>query len=324
MSGIPYWGAKTYEDTAYVLTVEPVRMSLKELNNLAYTLGSPIEIKDIRSLFVVLSDLEFLFVTPDENTLFFTWCHDIKFNYRDRLLFIPYYIYDEEPYSGNLRASGIDKIKFSNGDYHIKHSFEYRTRVIDDRDTGYKDYNLTLFSPKSGHYISISFEENLPYLDEVPSLEELHRLYLDSAYFTDDYSAYMEYATRYIRTTNKYKDNYEHVLRNRLGLPTFITNFVELRYQDVRSYPYEELHGDKEVVSDKSKFLPRLVRFESYLYCMCASGVTPTEVDEKEYEELGKTTRFISYGDSKPVIIKYYYKNNPNMRRKSYERYQQR
>lgn len=323
MNGTPYWGKQTFQDIRDINDLPHTELTLDKIKDLSKSSGLSYDIKDTYTLFLALANLDFLFIIEGE-TLFTTWCRDIRFNYRDKKVFIPYYSYKVEDLEFSREVAENDFLDTTdNKNIKIRHEFKLESILLEDRNTGIVKTQIDLYD-----YINkIKYKLNipkLPYLStETFSLADLSNRYIESAYIkvdntdSDDWKKYLKVDTR----GSKKK---EHKIRLKEGLNLYAEGYNDLTYNDVRHYEYSELHEGSRMVADEIKpYWLRMYEFEAYLYCIFAQEL---EVEEKEYKEpfakLGVSERFLTYTENKkPLVLKHYYKNEITLRRKSYERY---
>lgn len=331
MYGIPFLGDGHYEKTSRLannLVKQP--LSLNSLREKAVESGVT-EPVDLYSLFLCLAELDWLFLIEKDVASDFSfdryrlsWCTDIRFNYRDKEIFIPYYDYDTETYTGDKRYKDESKLnRISDDTIMVNYFFRFRRQILDDRKTGFRSDSILVVNPATLVLYDISIKD-LPYLTSPEfSFSTLYDRYLDSAYVESDLDA--ENWKRYIRNDNKFKNNREHLLRNHLDLPLYGEGYKDYTYVDVRMYTWEELTGSLMYDDENRPYWRRKLLFESYLYCGMAGDHTPVEAEYgKDYQRLGVDLRTLTINKgNKPLILKYYYKNNFSMRRKTFERYKE-
>lgn len=345
MSGVPFWGKETFSDIRQLTQDSFPVVSLKDFSALACSRGYYADITDMYHLFEALSLQDYLIAFP--NTLstlssdpevlkylppfFVTWSRDVRFNYRDRLVFIPVYYYDialtirQIPDESSVVLDVVDSWMEEGsskrfGKIAVKHSFIYHQHVIDDRDTGFREEYLLLYNPTTKHKCKL-YIKDLPYFSDATfSLTQLYERYINAAYI---YSENFDFDwTKYLRIKNTKAPNEEQKLRKSLKFPDYANPFKDIGYKDVRQYPFEVLYGRPMRLDSDQPYWRRILEFEAYLYCAFAQGVPPEETDwVRPFNELGKSKRTLSFGDSYPLILKYYYKNNPSLRKKTYERF---
>ena len=92
----------------------------------------------------------------------------------------------------------------------------------------------------------------------------------------------------------------------------------------MRMYKYHELKGNQQLVFETDKkYWERKYLFEAYLYCIFAQNLTIKEREYKnEFSKLGVSKRVFKYTDKDiSLFLKYYYKDNYEFNKLSYERF---
>jgi hypothetical protein len=292
VNGTPYWGNECFSELRGLSEIETCPLSISKINELCNSKGLTVHVSDMYSLFLSLAHLDFLFVI-EANGTWVSWCRDVRFNYRDKFVFIPYYRYKTEQYELKHHFKDMSHIDLVDSDVaNVRYDFEMDSITLDDRRIGFRADSVVLYNPESKVKYRLSIKE-VPYFSPSEfSMEDLFTRYLTSAYIASDLHDF--YWHKYSRIDNKFKNNREHLLRRKMGLKAYAHKYTELIYQ-----------------------------FEAYLYCIFAVGVSPIEVEYKnQFDKLGNSLRFISYcKNDKCLVIKHYYKDNVTMRVKSYERY---
>jgi hypothetical protein len=321
LNGTPYWGNESFSDIRSLDRLQTKPISTSEITDLCNSKGISVAVTDMYSLFLALAHLDFLFVIEDEGTLV-TWCRDVRFNYRDRFIFVPYYKYETAEYILSNHFKDMSKIDLIEEDIaNVRHNFELCSFILDDRRTGSRVDSIMLYDYENKVKYTLSIKD-VPYFSGSEfSLLDLYDRYINSAYMASDLRDF--YWEKYTRIDNKYKNNREHILRKRLELKAYSENYKEIAYTDVRQYTYEELKESSLVPDNEISYWLRILEFEAYLYCVFAAGVTVSEEYYKgEFDMLGKTLRFLPCSkNGKCLVLKHYYKDDIRMRVKSYERY---
>jgi hypothetical protein len=321
MHGIPYWGTESFSDIRDLVNLKIEALTLDKINDLCKNKGILIHVTDMYSLFLALSHLDFIFVIEQDGT-WVSWCRDIRFNYRDRFLFIPYYKYKAENYTIKKHFKDMSKLDLvAENTLSIKYDFEIATMLLEERTTGFRLETITLYDYENKSKYSLSLRGITHFTPSTFSLGNLHDRYIASSYVASDLHDF--FWEKYCRIDNKFKNNREHKLRKKMGLKAYSSVFSEIRYTDFRQYTYEELNLTSLVSNTDKPYWLRILEFEAYLYCIFASSAT---VLEEEYTvlfaDLGVKSRFLSYvKNGKSLILKYYYKDTLMLRRKSFERY---
>lgn len=330
MRGIPYWGENTRTDRIALVKMDYQRISIEEIQDLCKSSGVLNRIKDVYSLFLALAELDMLFI-PIKDEEWLTWCRDIKFNYRDRFVYMPYLTFDKFPIdtrSNILENPHLDiapelgeKIVF------IRHNYELQTLEVDNRVTGNRLHDIYLYDYKNHkkYHLELPY---LPYLvQETFSLKELSRVHTNlacSALTLDSEPEGSRYTFTRVKGSKGYRGA-ENRYRKTLSLRTYTDNFKDVKYNDIRYYNYENSLEYVDIVDTDKPYWLRQYEFEAMVYCIFAQEIGVEEEDYKEiFNDLGSKRRHLTYKEGhKPLILKYYYKNQFSLRRKSFDMYKE-
>lgn len=240
------------------------------------------------------------------NNKWLTWLKDIKFNYRDKKCYIPYFEYETHNISElGYRGTNKGHLLLQDDTLYVRHNYLYKELDINIDGTGYLMYNLS-----TREKFTVSFDSWI--VENEFDIEQLYQLYLDSCYVNDDFLI-QKHNGGYHLIDKEVKGfrNKERLIRRDLGLYDF--NFetrIPKDYRDVRSFKYEEvvqLVGFRETIE---LYHLRRIRFESYLYCILRSQIkSNNEKFNNMFEQLGKTKSVVKYGDSIKLIFKDYWLN---------------
>lgn len=316
MLGFPFWGETTFLDIRDIVSGEAEKVTGMEL------LG--VTCDDLYTLLVELAKTDYLYVVQDEydNQTYVSWCRDIRFNYRDRILYIPYYSYATFDYEfkSNKKYATLDYI--TDTTVRIKHSVALRQCIIDNRVTKSRNKELYVFD-RVRHKVFCIGIENLPYLSSTDwKMSKLFNLYLDYVY--KDNKGNKDGSSLYYQKIGGKRENKESYLRAKLGLPNYAGNYEEMIYRDFPLYDYAIYQSENaQVMSGKPYWLRRGL-FEGYLYCAFASNLPVHELEYRDaLAQLGTTRRTYKVcNDNVSMVLKYYYKDDyAPFVRKSYERF---
>lgn len=317
MRGLPHYGDETVA-------------TLNSLQNRQPKVADPLSfetVTDLHTLFRYLLKNEFLFIIKHPNThrLFTSWCWDIRFNYRDREVFIPYYSYEtflhqaierdlSNPYLSIINIGG------SKAQIEVRHNFKMNKLILDDRKVDYRRKNICVYQPSTGIYLKLSLE-SLPYLSHNEfSMYDLLRRHTNYKFLLSEFD--LTSKDRYYLNINSKKSREKRIRESR-GFKTYSDNYTDLNYQDIRTYVVSPFSDEARQMTTDEDYVTRVYDFESYLYCLFACQAEPTEPDFKQlWRELGVRKRFISLGGTYPLTLKYYYTDKPrNFKKLTYERY---
>jgi hypothetical protein len=324
MYGTPYWGKETFQEVRDIKELPTNDLTIDKITDLCKSKGLVVNIEDTYSLFFALSKLDLLFITENKNT-YVTWCRDIRFNYRDRNIYIPYFEYETEQRTFKRTLLENAFLDMPNPKtLNIRHNFKLSSTKVNDRKDSTNIDSLLLYD----HINKIKYHlpyPSLPYLIQPDfSLADLAERYLNSAYIESEVVEDTDWK-KYLKVGTKGKKSKEHKIRLKAGLKLYANQYTDMTYTDVRKYTFEELNNGSHLRLDDTKpFWERVFEFEAYLYCIFAQGI---KVQEQEYQSdfvlLGVSKRHLTYDKStKPLILKHYYTDKTmQTRRKSFERY---
>jgi len=254
------------------------------------------------------------------NNKWLTWLNDIRFNYRDKTAYIPYFSYDlfEHTVKGNSTDNEGHLIKFGNTVY-IRHNYLLNKYEIDINSIQFDVYNV-----KENKRYALTVNSKKWTSEEKFNIDKVYGLYLDSCYKQDDF------------LVNKHSGGYHYILRNpytfsnrelkyrdELGLRHYsIKHEPEVRYRDVRQYTIEQVNQLVGIRTNTELYEIRKLKFESYLYCLLRENLkSDDDAFNIQLEALGKTEQFIKYGKGIRLIFKSYWLNEyETLDRKSWSR----
>lgn len=317
MKGTPYFGEKTAQQLEVLRLRKPESLTPTTFKG----------VTDIYTLFRYLACEGYLFVIEDETGFYTSWAWDIRFNYRDREIFIPYYTYETFLHKALERDLSNPYLTIVNGGdsgayIEVKHSFKMGKLIIDDRKTGYRVPSVTVYNPQTEDYYKILLIDlqyfSLPNFS-ITDLLSRHTNYKYNLMQFDDLSK----ADCYLDP--KVKFSRERSIRNSKGYPTYVKPFLDINYQDIRTYNVGAFSEEATLVISSDPYHLRVYDFEAYLYCIFAQGVEPIESEYLDiWNSLGVSKRFITLGGKHPLTLKYYYTDKPQKFKKlTYERFKQ-
>lgn len=238
------------------------------------------------------------------NNKWLTWLKDIKFNYRDKKCYIPYFEYETHNISElGYRGTNKGHLLLQDDTLCVRHNYLYKELDINIDGTEYLMYNLS-----TREKFTVSFDSWI--VENEFDIEQLYQLYLDSCYVNDDFLI-QKHNGGYHLIDKEVKGfrNKERLIRRDLGLYDF--NFdarIPKDYRDVRNFKYEQvvqLVGFRETIE---LYHLRRIRFESYLYCILRSQIKSNNAKfNNMFEQLGKTKSVVKYGDNIKLIFKDYW-----------------
>lgn len=301
------------EDLRLQVDKEPTHIKINDLADKYST--SITSLEDFVNLLVTKNAL---YTHNDAGDLFFTYSSDIRFNYRDKYIFIPFTTYSndiktevkQETYDNSLLRKYEEVYTNIRGEK-VTHYYLYPKYFIGTYNKLIKEDSDISFLLDGIHYIisitGLPLTTNL-----VRSLDKCTKLYYNLHYHAKgDYLRYIEVDGRIAVT--------ERTLRKRLELPKY-TVYSKLHYGDIRYYTHSEM--EQYIIKEDKSFNLRVLEFEMYLYILCnTQGVTVEDKYTKDFNKLGVTTRFLNIGEHHPLILKWYYIDPLKFKRKSYENF---
>lgn len=266
--------------------------------------------------------MEFIREEATENKLviidgeYLTYLRDIRFNYRDKEILIPYYSYQTFPIDKTRRKRDGHLLLDERNNVILRYNYELRKKVIsrgDGREDKEEDWILQLYDINSEEHIETVIQHKF-YGDDTFSMEELYNRYINACYMQEDYYLNSHVEGYHVITKNiRGITNKERVLRKEFGLEDYKngTEKVELNYRDVRQYREEDIEVKMGLVENKDNYWKRILDFESMLYCIMREEVEPKETELlQEWRKLGVSKDIYKYGDDIKLIFKSYWRNN--------------
>lgn len=233
------------------------------------------------------------------------WLNDIIFNYRDKKSYLAYWKFDTMLLDENLVKKDDNQYLMvdENDNFLIRYNYEYN-RINIEPNVELSVYNL---DKQCRYKVKLTCWIN----DDTFDIDKLYKLYVDSAYENDKLLEDNIKGHYYISKYFKGMTNRELKLRTKLGLSTYITPYSEEEYRDVREYTRDEMIIKFGLVDSSDNYWIRRLKFECYLYCILRKNILSNNSEfNKQFEKLGKTLRFIKYGDNVKFILKDYWLND--------------
>lgn len=285
-NAIPYFGENNNSIREMILNDE-------ELETIEQSIYDFV-ISNINSRVLVIIDNKWL-----------VWLNDIIFNYRDKKSYLAYWKFDTMPLDEDLVKKDDKQYLMvdENDNFLIRYNYEYN-RINIEPNIELSVYNL---DKQYRYKVKLTCWIN----DNTFDIDKLYKLYVASAYENDKLLEDNIKGRYFISKYFKGMTNRELKLRNKLGLSTYVAPYSEEEYRDVREYTKDEMVIKYGLVDDSDNYWIRRLRFECYLYCILRKNILSNDVGfNKQFEKLGKTLRFIKYGDSIKFILKDYWLNN--------------
>ena len=288
--GVPYFGEDTFE-------IEDKIKSKSISNNKKYN-----------SLYDMIqsekSDTKIVVIVDSSGNEWYTYLRDIRFNYRDGEVYIPYYTYDIETVEDvKVDKKNIGHVRQIGNNAKVRHSYLLHKLVLD------LDSKLTLYDLENNDKYIVSFDRY--YSDRYFDIDRLYELYLDSIVKDEDYIL-LDHVEGYHLIDKSIRGviNYERKIRIENDLPdySFSNINLDIDYRDVRNISSAEYNIKIGFRPIEKNYWERILDFESYIYCVLKSGVTPGEKFKEEWSRLRGKVGIVKYGDRGiKLIIKSYW-----------------
>ena len=250
-------------------------------------------------------------IIQDDHGEWLTYLRDIKFNYRDREVYIPYYTYNiqrlpeinRKKYKGHL-------VTIEDNTVAVRFNYKLCKRVLNIADNIVQVYD---FSIQEKYLVSFKYW----YSDSTFNMDELYNCYIQYCGMFEDYQLF-KHVEGYHYITKRIKGivNHENELRVKYELNSYHPDSgkdVELNYRDVRTLGKAEYEAKIGFRMDNSPMWERQLNFESLLFCVLRGHIGPDDIQiKKEYSELGKTRPIFKYGNTIKLIFKYYWLDEYN------------
>lgn len=303
LKGIPYYGENSIDIEEHIKNKD-IEREIKYTSLLELISNETTEDKTV--------------VIEDTNGVWLTYLRDIRFNYRDKILFIPYFTYKIKSIPRrNTRSNQNGHIILREDTIDIRYEYNLCKKSIDKVNNEIILYDIT-----TDEKYKVSFRD---WINEKEfSIDKLYDLYLNSCVSEEDYRL-VKHTEGYHVITQKLegRQNKERELRKKLELKDYNINndFSILNYRDVRNYTEEQYIQLKGLNTTDVSYWKRILDFESYLYCVLRSGIQPSEKFKKEWDKLRRGQEFIKYGTNIKLIIKRYWLDNIDIKtRKTWSR----
>ena len=258
-------------------------------------------------------------VIEDGEDTWLSFFRDIKFNYRDREVFIPYYVFDIMELKGAEYKNRYKGHIFKNEDgLLIRYNYQLCKRIIN------LDYNfLILYDFESNQKYKVVFRNY--FNSSVFDIQGLYDKYINSCVDYEDYLLFKHVEGYHLisRRVDKIK-NEEQNFRKKFGLSDYRETNVDIYYRDVRNLSKDNFDIKIGVEFFETPYWERLLDFESLLFCILRvkDKIEPNDLDfAKEWEELGGKRSFIKYGNrGVPLIFKSYWMDGVTRKIKTWSR----
>lgn len=316
LKGIPYWGESTFED------MRTLARKFEEVQIEDYVSAS-----DMFTLFHELGSKNYVFILREKDGTFFSWCKDIRFDYRDKVVYIPYYTYSEKSVKTSKEYKHLDRI----GDtINVHYGFQARLMPVYVPTLNYKIAELYVANIEELAIFRVQISEN--YLEDSPSIDQLYRAYLNASYFDEEWSQ-IDFKNNYHWIGAEKGLNMEYAVRASQHLPVWALKDNReatpqckkfLNCCDIRLYDLQTIQTMFDFdLHTELQYWERRYLFDAYLLFSVMSGKAWRELEFNErWKQLGTKYEFIKYGSSDfPLYLKHYYKLDDKFNRRSYEKY---
>ena len=245
-----------------------------------------------------------------DNDISITYLRDICFNYRDKVVFIPYYIYKifktpKEPKKSMKKYKGhILDLGDSIG---IRYEYKLCSKVIN------LIYNeIMLYDLEADDLYMVTF--NKYYNKPTFNIQELYNNYLAYCCSNEDYRILKHTEGYHLITKNiPGMTNHERILRRNYNLSDYQESSVNRNYRDVRNLTSSEFEAKVGFFDFSKPYWERKLDFESQLYCIMRDNVFPDDTDTEFQEEFKKfidnKKQYLKDGDEVKLIFKDYWVN---------------
>lgn len=226
---------------------------------------------------------------------YFTWLHDIRFNYRDKVIEIPYYSYDEF-FTDKIPSREIHRnhLDIRPEGLYVKYNFKKQVINFDLKSS------LTIIDTESEQAYLVCFTS---WFNGNLKITELYKRWLNSSFLDPENSDvnhlggyhYISYSTSQLRNNEKFQ-------RKEYNLPDYHLDSMQLEdYRDIRLYKKEYLDLEGIEYEYTENYTYRRLRFESMLYCSLRQGLIAFNTSNRIHKVLFRGI---------PLIFKSYWLDN--------------
>lgn len=258
-------------------------------------------------------------VIADDSNCWLSYLRDIRFNYRDKLVFIPYFTYDIHSVDrGRIKSNYKGHIVLNEDTIDIRYNYKFNILDINEMNK-----IITLYDLDTNKKYNVTFKK---WLDKQEfDIEYLYNLYLNSCIDEEDYRL-VKHTEGYHLINKKINGvkNKEKELREAYGLSHRDYSGVDmsiLNYRDVRNYTSDQYIAIKGIPLLDISYWKRILDFECLIFCILIDNIKPAGKIRDDWDKLGKTRRIIKYGKDIKLIIKdYWVSNKSNNTNKTWSR----
>lgn len=254
IKGIPYFGENTQEIYKSIIEKNKKDAQIKTYDSLYDIITENIDKK-----IIVIIDNKWL-----------SWLNDIKFNYKEDELYIPYFEYELfETDKDNFRGNNKGHLININGTLYLRYNYFFKKYSINID-------NLSLYCVDIDTMQYYILKTNKWILDDKLCMDKLYKLYSQACFKSDDFILNKHSGGyHYINSSTKQYKNKEKHYRIEYNLLNYI-NYREEDfndYRDVREYKYEQVVTELGMIDTGRLYRERRLLFESYLYCCIKAGL---------------------------------------------------
>ena len=236
----------------------------------------------------------------------FSWLHDVQFNYRDSKVYLPYYTYelfDIETDNTQSLNRGHVLLSEDKKTWQLRFNYDLKLLPINIKE------KLTLFDLDTHKKYFVSADD---WYYDTFNIDTLYLKYLSSAYYDfDELLEKRQSGYHYINRQFKGFRNVEWNKRKALELPNFKENQPCITdFRDVRQYRKEELFGN----TVRETIIPyklRRLMFDSLLYCIIKQDSKTDDAEfNSRYAKLKTQDCILNYRpyyNAPPLIFKSYW-----------------
>lgn len=228
------------------------------------------------------------------------WLKDIKFDYKHKQVFIPYFKYEQfkQPEGKRYRSDNNGHLLLNNdGTVNIRYNYSLHREAI---EIGSELNIVDIETFQATTYKVVGWTQR-----KVFQIQELYSLYKNQAWLPCETTHEKGY--HYIQKQPKEFRNVEKQLRKLYKLDDYLEHINQYDYRDVRQIKDITYKNNFE-----EQYKIRRMAFESQLYCLLR------QIDEIRFEEdfsleqLGKQVDYIKYGKEPQLIFKSYWLDEEN------------
>lgn len=278
----------------------------------------PLGVKKYFSLYELVQtekSADTLVIVEQFGKMWCTYLRDIRFDYKHRKVFIPYYTYDVK--ITDAKYNKKKHIHLMNVNEKVGIRYNYCLKEIDLSKTN--EIVLYNFSTNSKYIAQFTHLFGEPTFD----MNELYSKYIDySRNFEDNLIHKHTEGYHIISRDVKGIQNIERNLRIKYALPDYKESSVDLYYRDVRNLSENEFESKIGIDMCEKPYWERRIDFESLLFCAINDNSEPKDDFREEWTKVKNGKSFAKYGDKglKLIIKSYWFNTNTENKKYSWSR----